>query len=49
MYIYQQDGWLNFRWDNQSILQKLGEVRNAQGRILGKMGTLGFEIQNQEI
>ncbi len=49
MYIYQQNDWPDFKWDNQSILQMLGEVRNTQGRVLGKMEALGFELQNQAI
>lgn len=46
-YIYQQADWPNFYWDNPSIIQRLGEVRNTQGRILGKMESLGFELRNK--
>lgn len=46
MYIHQQNQWPNFFWDDATIMQALGNVRIAQGRILGKMEILGFEFQN---
>lgn len=49
MYIYQQKDWPIFKWDNSSILSLLGEVRNLQGKLLGKMESLGFELRNQAI
>lgn len=49
MYIYQQKDWPNFKWDNSSILSLLGEVRNLQGKLIGKMESLGFELRNQAI
>lgn len=49
IYIYQQKGWPNFKWDNSLILQKLGDVRNLQGRLMGKMETLGFELRSEAI
>lgn len=49
IYIHEHKDWPNFVWDNAAILQKLGEVRNLQGRILGKMEGLGFDLRNQAI
>jgi Fic family protein len=48
-YIYQQKDWPNFKWDNSLILHKLGEVRNLQGRLMGKMESLGFELRSEAI
>lgn len=42
IYIHEQDNWPYFIWDNNKVLLKLGETRNKQGRLLGKMETLGF-------
>ena len=28
---------------------KLGEARNQQGRLLGKMESLGFDLQNEAV
>ena len=47
IYIHQQPGWPEFKWSDDEILPLLIEVRNLQGRVIGKMGTLGFELRNQ--
>lgn len=46
-YIYQQKNWTNFTWDERKISPLLAEVRNLQGRLLGKMGSLGFVLQEE--
>lgn len=47
IYIHEQDEWPNFTWDNNQLLPILGKVRNLQGRIVGKMESLGFELRNE--
>ena len=47
MYIYQQPDWPHFTWNTDNILPLLTTVRNLQGRVVGKMGALGFELKNQ--
>lgn len=49
MYLYQLPNWPNFTWDTAQIITLLGEVRNVQGRLLGKMQNLGFDLQNEAI
>lgn len=49
LYIYQQDNWPRFFWNNEEILAILGKVRNLQGRLMGKMESLGFELQNEAL
>jgi len=46
-YIYQYKEWPNFTWDFSVISNLLAEVRNKQGRLIGKMEALGFELQNE--
>jgi Fic family protein len=46
-YIYQHKEWPNFVWDNDVLLNKLAEVRNMQGRVVGKMQSLGFDLRNE--
>ena len=46
-YIYQDREWPNFIWDSNEILTLLGKVRNKQGRIIGKMDSIGFELKNE--
>ena len=49
IYIHEQDDWPYFKWDNNKVLLKLGETRNQQGKLLGKMETLGFDLQNEAV
>lgn len=48
-YIFQQDNWTNFTWDNAKVMFKLGEARNLQGKLIGKMESLGFDLQNEAV
>jgi len=44
MYIHERNNWTDFRWDNKKILPTLSSVRHLQGKLLGQMETLGFEL-----
>ena len=45
MYIWQDDDWPRFRWDAEALLAPLAEARHKQGRLLGQMKRLGFDLQ----
>ncbi len=47
MYIYQKKDWPAFRWDNDALVYLLAEVRHRQGRVLGRMEGLGFDLQTE--
>lgn len=47
MWIYQQKEWPHFTWDSQKIAGKLADVRHKQGRLLGKMEGLGFDLKQE--
>lgn len=47
MYIHQQKNWPKFTWDSEVLTTILGSVRHRQGRILGQMQTLGFQIKEE--
>ena len=47
MYIYEQPDWPQFKWNTEKLLTLLTRVRNLQGKVIGKMGALGFELKNQ--
>ncbi len=47
IYIYQQENWPKFIWDINELSDLLAEVRNKQGRLIGKMEALGFDLQNE--
>lgn len=46
-FIYQQDNWPNFIWKADECINLLSEVRNLQGRVLGRMDSLGFDLKNE--
>ncbi len=47
VYIHEREDWTDFTWDNEKVMIKLGEARNQQGRLLGRMESLGFDLQNE--
>jgi len=49
IYIHQQDKWPHFTWNNEVLLLRLGEVRNLQGRLIGKMESLGFDLKSEAV
>ena len=49
IYVYQQDDWPNFIWNNEALFVLLGKVRNLQGKIIGKMESLGFELRSEAV
>lgn len=46
IYIWQQKDWPDFIWDDAKLSFKLGSVRNVQGKLVGKMSALGFDLKN---
>ena len=48
-YIHQKAQWPAFTWNSAQVLELLSEARNVQGRLIGKMETLGFVLQNEAI
>ena len=48
-YIHQHDHWPNFSWNNDEFVNLLSEARNLQGRLMGKMESLGFELQDEAL
>jgi len=48
-FIHQQDNWPNFTWNSNDFMSLLSEARNLQGRLVGKMETLGFDLRNEAL
>lgn len=46
-YIHQHKNWTDFTWNSKQISNLLAEVRNLQGRLIGKMTSLGFSYQKE--
>ena len=45
MYIHQQYEWPGLRWRGEELADSLAEVRYRQGRLLGRMESLGFALR----
>jgi Fic family protein len=46
-YIHQRPDWSQFRWDQNILAGPLAEIRHRQGRLLGRMESLGFTLQKE--
>ena len=47
MYIHQRKNWPDFFWDDSLIAPLLAEVRNQQGRLLGRVTDWGFKLKEE--
>lgn len=47
IYIHQLKNWTNFQWNEQDFISLLSEVRNLQGKLMGKVELLGFELKDE--
>jgi Fic family protein len=49
MWIYEHKGWPNFSWDDRRLSAKLADLRHRQGRLLGRMEGLGFDLNREAL
>jgi Fic family protein len=49
IYIYQLSDWPGFTWDSNVLIAPLAKVRHIQGKLVGKMETLGFKLRNEAV
>lgn len=47
MWIHEHQSWPDFTWDAKALNSKLADVRHRQGRLLGRMEGLGFELKRE--
>jgi len=47
MYLHERKDWWRFLYDNEKVLNLLGDVRSKQGLMLGRMTSLGFDFQDE--
>jgi len=47
MWIHEHQDWPNFTWDAKTLVSKLADIRYRQGRLLGCMERLGFELKRE--
>jgi Fic family protein len=48
-YIHERPDWPRFHWDQRSLVEKLAAVRHRQGRLLGRMEGLGFNLRQEAV
>lgn len=47
MYIHERKEWPRLRWNPLVLAEPLAEVRHLQGRLLGRMDVLGFQLREE--
>ncbi len=47
MWIHEHQNWPNFTWNAETLASKLADIRHRQGRLLGRMEGLGFELKRE--
>ncbi|MBI4389610.1 MAG: Fic family protein [Nitrospinae bacterium] len=48
-YIHELKNWPEFHWDQERLMEKLASVRHRQGRLIGRMETLGFPLRSEAV
>src|SRR5258708_265078 len=48
-YIHNLEDWPGFEWSSQDIAGQLAAVRHRQGRLLGRMEALGFDLRAEAV
>ena len=49
LYIHDQPGWPDLHWDNDALVNRLAGVRHRQGRLIGRMESLGFATRQEAV
>jgi len=49
MYIHELQDWPKFRWDKDRLAEPLASVRHRQGRLIGRMEALGFDLRQEAV
>jgi Fic family protein len=48
-YIHDLAGWPHFHWEQERLGEPLGAVRHQQGRLIGRMQSLGFPLRAEAV
>jgi Fic family protein len=48
-YIHHRTDWPQFRWDHERIASRLVDIRHRQGRLIGRMEGLGFQLRTEAV
>ena len=47
MYLWERPGWPSLTWDAETLSKLLASVSRQQGRLLGRMEALGFDLRDE--
>jgi Fic family protein len=48
-YIHELPDWPRFHWDRERLADLLASIRDQQGRLIGNMEALGFQLQQEAV
>lgn len=48
-YTHERPDWPNYHWNIDLLTEKLAHVRHQQGRLIGRMEALGFNLQQEAV
>lgn len=49
MLIWELKNWPNLTWNQETLVKLVAQARHGQGRLLGRMEALGFDLQNEAL
>src|SRR5215471_21421369 len=49
MYIHELNDWPRFHWNIEKLAGLMASVRHRQGRLIGHMEALGFNLQQEAV
>jgi Fic family protein len=49
MFIYERKDWPRFLWNRERLAESLAAVRHQQGRLIGHMEALGFNLRQEAV
>jgi Fic family protein len=49
MYIHERKDWPRFHWNAEKLAEPLASVRHRQGRLIGRMEALGFNLRQEAV
>ena len=48
-YIHQQPAWPHFHWNHEALAEPLAAARHTQGRLAGRLESLGFAARDEAL
>ena len=49
LFIHEQPDWPRLHWNREAVVDALADARYRQGRLIGRMEALGFDLQREAV